>query len=333
MRTHPINRREALKVMAAAAGLGLFTGLSAHAAGGGAAAQAARTARTAGAGSALPGPLVTPAWLKARLGEDGLVILDVTSPRFYARGHIPGAVFSAYDSWREKRNGVPGMMRPPEALQAMVGALGIGNEDHVVIVPAGYSSGDVGMATRVYWSLKTLGHEKVSLLAGGMRAWLAGKGYPLQQAQVKPVPKAFEARFTDRWLATAADVEKALKEKGPQLVDNRPVGQHKGVFKSGSVLKYGTIPGAINVPEDWLAHKGRLLTKAQAEKLHALLGVKAGEAIHFCNTGHRASLGWFVRSEIMGQPSRLYDGSMAEWTRLDPATHPVVAALPIHDEK
>ena len=324
MRRISISRRDALKIMTAAAGLGLIAGVPAHAAGEGGAA--------AGAGAA-PGPLVTPSWLKARLGQEGLVILDVTSPRFYARGHIPGAVFSAYDAWREKRNGVPGMMLAPEKMQALIASLGIGNEDHVVIVPAGYSSGDVGMATRVYWSLKTMGHEKVSLLAGGMKAWLSAKGYPLQQAQVKPVPKPFEARFTDRWLATAADVEKALAEKRPQLVDNRPVGQHKGVFKSGSVLKYGTIPGSINVPEDWLAHKGRLLTRAQAEKLHALLGVKPGEAIHFCNTGHRASLGWFVRSEILGEPSRLYDGSLAEWTRLDPATHPVVAALPIHEVK
>jgi thiosulfate/3-mercaptopyruvate sulfurtransferase len=317
-----VNRRNFMKILASGAGMAALPAVA-----------RAATAGNGGKSAAAPGPLVAPEWLRARLGNEGIVILDVTSTRFYARGHIPGAVFSAYESWREKRNGVPGMMLAPEKLQAMISALGIGNEDHVVIVPAGYSSGDVGMATRVYWSLKTMGHERVSLLEGGMRVWLSRKGYPLQQAPVRPRPKAFEARFTNKWLATAADVEKALAEKAPQLIDNRPVGQHKGVFKSGSVLKYGTLPGAINVPEDWLAHRGRLLTRAQAEKLHALLGVGPGPAIHFCNTGHRASLGWFVRSEILGQPSRLYDGSLAEWTRLDPATHPVVAALPIHDVK
>ncbi len=331
MRNHSISRREALKLVTAAAGSGLLAGVPARAAG-----SQTATAGTQGASAAsnaAAGPLVTPEWLKARLGQEGLVILDVTSPRFYARGHIPGAVFTAYDAWREKRNGVPGMMLAPEKMQTLIARLGIGNEDHVIIVPAGYSSGDVGMATRVYWSLKTMGHERIALLAGGMRAWLSARGYPLQQGQAKPVPKPFEARFTDRWLATAEDVAKALAKKDPQLVDNRPVGQHKGVFKSGSVLKYGTIPGAINVPEDWLAHKGRLLTRAQAARLHALLGVKPGAAIHFCNTGHRASLGWFVRSEILGEPSRLYDGSMAEWTRLDPATHPVMVALPIHEAR
>ncbi len=276
-------------------------------------------------------PLVSREWLKERLSEAGIVILDVTSPRFYARGHIPGAIFTAYDDWRTEINGVPGMMLPPEKLATMIGALGIGNADHVIVVPAGFSSGDVGMATRVYWSLKTMGHKAVSLLAGGMRSWMSAKGFPLEKENRKPKAKRYEPHFTDAWLAQAADVEKALTAKAVQLIDNRPVGQHKGVFKSGAVRRYGTIPGAINVPEDWLAHKGKLLNRTQAARLHALLGVKAGAAIHFCNTGHRASLGWFVRSEILGQPSKLYDGSMAEWTRLDPSTHPVVATLDIHE--
>jgi thiosulfate/3-mercaptopyruvate sulfurtransferase len=43
-----------------------------------------------------------------------------------------------------------------------------------------------------------------------------------------------------------------------------------------------------------------------------------GEEISFCNTGHWASLGWFVDSEILGnKQAKLYDGSMVEWTADD----------------
>jgi len=47
-------------------------------------------------------------------------------------------------------------------------------------------------------------------------------------------------------------------------------------------------------------------------------GVPAtGEQIQFCNTGHWASIGWFVASEIVGnKQSQMYDGSMVEWTML-----------------
>ena len=35
----------------------------------------------------------------------------------------------------------------------------------------------------------------------------------------------------------------------------------------------------------------------------------------FCNTGHWASLTWFVTSELLGHKNlRLYDGSLADWT-------------------
>ncbi|MGH6815294.1 MAG: sulfurtransferase, partial [Hyphomicrobiaceae bacterium] len=34
-----------------------------------------------------------------------------------------------------------------------------------------------------------------------------------------------------------------------------------------------------------------------------------------CSTGHWASLGWFVSSEILGnKDAKMYPGSMAEWT-------------------
>ncbi len=281
--------------------------------------------------SARTAPLVDAKWLKAHLNDPGIIVIDVTSKRMYASGHVPGAVFSAFGRWRIRKGDVPGMLPPVRYLEKLVGGLGIGNGDHVVLVPAGWSAGDVGIATRIYWTLKTLGHDRISILDGGMRAWLSDRKNPVQRAPVTPAPKPFRARFTDAWLATAKDVEVALVKGAPQLVDNRPVAQYAGIEKSGAVLKYGTIPGAINVPEEWLLHKGRFRPVTQLRRLHELLGVKDGPVIHFCNTGHRASVGWFVRSELLGRKnSRLYDGSMAEWTRLPPKSHPVQVKLDIH---
>lgn len=40
----------------------------------------------------------------------------------------------------------------------------------------------------------------------------------------------------------------------------------------------------------------------------------AKPAIAHCNTGHLASSGWFVMSELLGDAqASLYDGSMNEW--------------------
>ncbi len=278
-------------------------------------------------------PLVDPAWLKAHLGEKNLVVLDVTSRRFYERQHIPGAVFSSFRDWREKRGEVKGLLPPVEKVEKLIGSLGIGNEDHVVIVPGGYSSGDIGIATRVYWTFKTMGHDNVSILDGGMKLWLKDRSSPREQKINKPRPKTFRAKFTDRWLATSEDVLRALKEKTAILVDNRPVAQHVGIRKSGSVAKYGAIPNEINLPEPWVLSKGRFRPVKQLVKLHELLGIKAGApVIHTCNTGHKATLGWFARSQLMGEKnSKLYDASLAEWSRLPAETHPMVVKLDIRN--
>lgn len=256
-------------------------------------------------------PLLGPQQVKQLLGKPNVVILDATARQYYMRAHIPGAVFTDYGQWRLK-----GMLPPVERMERLIGSLGIGNGDHVIIVPLGFSAGDLGVATRIFWTIKVLGHDKVSILDGGMVGWM-DRRLPIETAPVRSAPKSFKARLNRRWLATPEEVEKALKDKSALLIDNRPPGQHLGVLKPGSVAKPGTIPGSVNVPEQWLAPKGRLLPKDRLAKLHKLLKADADTpSINFCNTGHRASLGWFVKSQILGRPAKLYDGSMAEWSRL-----------------
>ena len=81
---------------------------------------------------------------------------------------------------------------------------------------------------------------------------------------------------------------------------------------------HGTIPSSKNLPESWLTVNGggKFRTKPELQKLFDLAQVDPqGEQINFCNTGHWASLGWFVSSEIMGNSkASLYDGSMVDWT-------------------
>ena len=274
-------------------------------------------------------PLVDPATLKGMLSDPGVRVLDCTSPRMYAQAHIPGAIFADFGKWRVKRNGVPAMLPDVAYLEKLIGALGITPQMHVVVSPAGFSAGDVGVATRIYWTLRTLGHEKVSVLDGGLRNWASMK-LPLENRPNRPQPAQYKARFTNRWLATKDDVKKAIAEKKPQLIDVRTPGEYYGVTFSPSTGRPGTIPGAINVPQHWFIDPatGRFRTPAQLKKIHDAMGDAGGDAIVFCNTGHRASLGWFARNELIGRTCRMYDGSMVEWGNLKPPEqYPVVARI------
>ncbi len=282
-------------------------------------------------------PLVSIDWLKSNLGKPGIVLLDVTSgggrsKADFATAHIPGAVYTDYAKagWREKNaEGVNSMLPPADKLEKLIGVQGIDNATHVVLIPMGKNAQDTGAATRLYWTFKVLGHDDVSILDGGYSGWIADVDKetkkpvnPLEAGETAPAARVFKANVRQDMIATKKDVEAAMADKEP-LVDNRPNDFFLGISKSKDAKVGGTLPGAINLPEAWLTvnNGGKFRSKEQLAKLYQAAGVAtSGKQINFCNTGHWASLGWFVSSEIMGnKQARMYDGSMAEWTRDDKA--------------
>jgi len=272
------------------------------------------------------GPLVDPAWLRANLEADDLVVLDIRnridggSAETFAEGHVPGAVYSNYleDGWRATVDGVPGKLPPVADLESLIGGLGIDNDDHVVVVPGGVSSTDFGSAARVYWTFKVLGHDAVSILEGGWSAWAADDANPIATGAGAPEPAAFTATFRPELLATTAEVADAVAAGGVPLVDARPNEQYVGDAKHDAAVEAGTLPGAVNVPHStFVVDEGRDVVDRDAlTELLAQVGVAPeGPQIAFCNTGHWASVGWFALSEVAGNPDvSMYDGSMVEWT-------------------
>jgi thiosulfate/3-mercaptopyruvate sulfurtransferase len=266
-------------------------------------------------------PLVDVAWLKANLGKPGMVVLDVQAPADFQRAHIPGAVHTDFDKsgWREERaDKVPDQLPASlDKLAAHIGGLGIDNNSHVVLVPPGRGYADMGWATRIYWTFKLLGHDQLSILNGGMAAWTKDKSNPLEAGPARPVARTFTIHLRPDVRATVEEV-KAARARGVLLVDSRPEDQFAGINRNPKASMNGTLEGARNLPTVWTTENagGLFRPKAQLEQLYKVANVPAdGDQINFCNTGHLASIGWFVSSELMGnKKARLYDGSMVEWT-------------------
>ena len=269
-------------------------------------------------------PLVNVAWIKANGQRPEVVILDVRnklgggSEEAYREGHIPGAIYSDYlaAGWRGKVDGVPAQLPPVSDLEKLIGGLGIDNGKQVVVVAGGESALDMGSATRVYFTFKVLGHDAVAVLDGGYKAYAADPANPVESGWNAPQPATFTARFRPELLASKDQVAAAL-QSGTPLIDHRPPAQFRGETKHDAAARAGTIPGAHSVPEGELTTDGG--TFVSAERFKELLktaGVPTeGEEISFCNTGHWASLGWFLNSEVLGnKQARLYDGSMVDWT-------------------
>lgn len=275
--------------------------------------------------AANPPPLVTTDWLQGQLERDDLVVLDIRNAidgatrETFEAGHIPGAVYSSYtaDGWRVKKGDVPGMLPPVADLERLIGGLGIGNGDTVVIVPAGVGSTDFGSATRVYWTFKVLGHDAVTILNGGHRAWVEA-GHATETGWNAPRAAAFDASYRPELVADANQVQQA-RDAGVQLVDNRPQKQYLGEEQHPAARAAGTIPGAHNLQQQSMTQAGSAYM-VDRDKLESLLAEAelndGGRTITFCNTGHWASIGWFALSEIAGYSEvAMYDGSMTDWTQ------------------
>jgi len=265
-------------------------------------------------------------WIKANSCGEGVRVLDIRnsldggSQTDYLRGHIPCAVYTDYmkDGWRAAdQNKTPGQLAPTGNLEKLIGGLGIGNATHVVIVPAGKNALDMGSATRIYWTFKVLGHDNVSILNGGLAAYTKDEKNKLEKGNNKPEAVAFKADLRADMLVSKEDV-KAAMGNGVTLVDNRPNDQYIGINRHPKAKRSGTIPGSLNLPENWMTDNngGSFRDGDTLKKLYALANVPTeGEVITFCNTGHWASLGWFAEHELMGnQQAKLYDGSMVEWS-------------------
>jgi thiosulfate/3-mercaptopyruvate sulfurtransferase len=150
-----------------------------------------------------------------------------------------------------------------------------------------------------------------------MAAWTKDKTNPVETGAAKVAAKTFTPHPRMEMVASLDDV-KASKAKGVMLVDSRPEDQYVGINRNPKATENGTLPGARNLPSGWTTENGggMFRPKSELEKLFKVANVPtSGDQITFCNTGHLASIGWFVSSELVGNKKvKLYDGSMVEWT-------------------
>ncbi len=264
-------------------------------------------------------PLVDADWITLHLNDKGIRILDLQPASGYQAGHIPGAVHTRYADWRTTDSkGTPGMLPAKEYLERLIGGLGIDNQTHVVLVPPGYHAGDVAMATRVYWTFEVLGHDKISILNGGMAEYINSPLARLDRNTSIPEKRSYTARINRADTPDSGDILQVDNNK-VVLVDSRTPGEYDGKIGSNANQRSGTIPGAINLPYSHLVKNGtgKFFGRTRLELIFKEMKIPTTkDQVHFCHTGHRTSLSWFVSHELLGNhQAKMYDGSMAEWAK------------------
>ncbi len=259
--------------------------------------------------------------LAAKGFESGWVIVDVRhqladaayGERQYAEWHIAGAVFLHCD--RDLSGPMTGQngrhpLPDPVIFSERLGLSGIGLDTQVVV----YDDAEGMFAGRLWWMLRWLGHEKVAVLDGGLKAWVAAGGLLSAQSS-SPVPLS-PYPFTSRGrVVTEAEILPLIGQADFPVIDARSPDRFRGENETMDPVG-GHIPGAKNrFFRDNLAESGCFKTPAvlRAEWLAVLGNLLPEHVIHQCGSGVTACHN-LLAMEVAGlSGSQLYAGSWSAW--------------------
>ena len=245
-------------------------------------------------------------------------IRDVDSNRDakkeYLERHIPGAMFWDVDEHSDKNSSYPHMISDSNYWTKMLLSFGITNHDHIIV----YDHSHLYSACRLWFVLRYFGHKKVSILNGGFKSWKEDWDNDTEAGFALPEKKTYKSTINKDILANKDDVLEVINKSG-YLIDARPSAMYMGINTSLPAVRSGTIPQAVNIPNEWMLVNGSLFfqDKVNLEKIFEYLGIfsKDGQ-ISFCNAGLESALSWFVMSEILEFPNnKLYESSLAEWSK------------------
>ena len=262
-------------------------------------------------------PLISTAALHARLDEADLRLVDASwhldgrdaRPDF-AAARLPGAVFFDLEASSDPAGDLPHMLPTAEAFAARMGRLGLRETDHIVV----YDTVGIRSSARAWWMFRVMGASRVQVLDGGLPKWRA-EGRPIESGPPAPTaPAPFTARLDRNAVADLEAVRAALTGEA-QVLDARAADRFEGrAPEPRAGLRCGHMPGALNLPfPGLLGPDGAMKPAAGLEAAFHEAGVDPDRpVITTCGSGVTAAI-LSLGLAVLGRPSRLYDGSWAEW--------------------
>jgi thiosulfate/3-mercaptopyruvate sulfurtransferase len=263
------------------------------------------------------GNLVSTQWLADHLSTDDVVILDASwhlpaakrdAKTEFATKHVPTAQIFDIDQTSDRASPLPHMLPSADQFQQQMRDLGINQNSHVIA----YDAAGLFSAARCWWMFKMFGHNKVSVLDGGLPKWLA-ENRDIQSGPSQAVPKGnFIARYNATMVATIDDVASGQT----QIADARSPARFRGEEPEPRPgVQPGHMPGARNVHYASLLNAdGTIASRSALQKRFVEAGIDTSNpVITSCGSGVTAAILTLALTELGAANHKLYDGSWTEW--------------------
>ncbi len=245
---------------------------------------------------------------------------DLFAPDFgrqsFLSGHLPGAYFLHLndDLSGEIIPGKTGRHPLPDlgAFAGFISGFGLREKTQVVC----YDDKGGGIAARLWWMLRALGHDAVAVLDGGIQAWETA-GFPLEAGEHTPeagitmvaphlAPSSL-VRTCDRAQVSTLDQDPAQR-----LIDSRTAARYRGEEEPIDPIA-GHIPGALNLPWPDNLRDGKFKPREELKIRFAELVDQADLNVFYCGSGVTACHNILAYTHAFGEMPGLYPGSWSEW--------------------
>ena len=234
--------------------------------------------------------------------------------RVYEAAHIPGAVYADLDrDLSATKTGTNGRhpLPDPAALARTFSRFGITAGVQVVA----YDQDNGMYASRLWWTLRYMGHDAVAVLDGGFAKWTA-EARPTKSGVETRAPAAFSgAARSDMLVDVDAVAAMTSGTSRAKLVDARAPQRYRGESEPLDRVP-GHIPGAANYFfQQNLNEDGTFKAPEQLREqiTTTLAGASPADVVCYCGSGVTACHNLLALEHAGLSGAKLYPGSWSEW--------------------
>jgi thiosulfate/3-mercaptopyruvate sulfurtransferase len=218
--------------------------------------------------------------------------------------------FDLNKNFSDLSNPLPHSMPSAEHFQQQVQLLGIPENSQIVV----YDNQGIFSAARAWYMFKSMGHNNIAVLDGGLPAWLAA-GFPTLPSPSKAkVCNTFNANFTQQYFCSSDEVYKQTLSGEQLILDARASSRFEGrVAEPRAGIRSGHMPNSVNLPFSDLLNNGLLLPVDTLKEKFKKLNSQNKPMIMSCGSGVTACVLALVADICNFKKVKVYDGSWSEW--------------------
>jgi len=267
-------------------------------------------------------PVVSVEWLYENLDIPNLIILDASVidtkvklvPK-YPDIQIKGAIhFNMETTFYDKNNSIPNMIPSAEVFAEECRRIGI-NKNSIIVV---YDNIGIFTSPRAWWMFKSMGHQHIAVLDGGLPAWKNAE-FPCETKRENEYAEGdFEVDYQPKLIRDSSYILEVLTNKHTLIIDARSESRFLGETpEPRENMASGHIPNSVNLPFNLVLDDGKMKPKLELIKIFDELKTTKKQLIFTCGSGVTACIILLASELILPNKKSMFDGSWSEWGQIN----------------